>query len=100
MIAIERFVNEVSSIKGTLLGVIGRRFPVHLITAPAIDVRELRDHYRVRIWWDDLSWYLEDISNSRQLFSFDLPPELFNLYAEDGKDYSNNVKNWGMWLWT
>lgn len=82
---IDRFVEAVSMIKGTLLAVIGRRFPVHLIPAPFLDVRELRDHYEVRILWDDWSWYLEDASNGRQLFSFDLPPNLFNLYAEDGR---------------
>jgi hypothetical protein len=83
--AIIRFTEAVSMIRGTLLAVIGRRFPVHLIPAPFLDVRELRDHYEVRIYWDDWSWYLVDTSNSQQLFSFDLPPELFNLYAEDGR---------------
>jgi hypothetical protein len=83
--AIEGFAEAVSTIKGTLLAVMGRRFWVHLIPAPFLDVRELQDRYKVRIWWDDLSWYLEDTSNGQRLFSFDLPPELFNLYAEDGR---------------
>lgn len=72
-------------IRGTLLAVIGRRFPVHLIPSPGLDVRQLRERYVVRIWWDDFSWYLRDASNDRALFSFDLPPELFSLYAEDGR---------------
>jgi hypothetical protein len=83
--AVRSFVEAVSAIKGTLFAVMGRQFPVHLIPAPPLDVRELRDHYEVRIWWDDRSWYLEDTRDQRPLFSFDLPPELFNLYAEDGR---------------
>jgi len=79
------FVEAVAAIKGTLFAVMGRQFPVHLIPAPFLDVRELRDHYEVRIRWDDQSWYLEDTRDRRSLFSFDLPPELFNLYAEDGR---------------
>lgn len=82
--AVNRFVEAISMIRGTLLAMVGRRFPVHLIPAPYLDVRELREHYRVRIWWDNQSWYLRDASNGRELFSFDLPPELFNLYAEHG----------------
>lgn len=82
--AVNRYVEAISMIKGTLLAVIGRRFPIHLIPAPHLDVRELREHYKVRIWWDDRSWYLRDASNDRELFSFDLPPELFSLYAEHG----------------
>ena len=82
--AVNRCVEAISMIKGTLLAVIGRRFPVHLIPAPDLDVRELRERYRVRIWWDDRSWYLRDANNDRELFSFDLPPELFSLYAEHG----------------
>jgi len=83
--AVGRLFEAIHMIKGTLLAVIGRRFPIHLIPAPHLDVRELREHCEVRIWWDDRSWYLTDASNGRELFSFDLPSELFTLYAEDGR---------------
>jgi len=84
VMAVNRYVETVSAIKGTLLAVIGRRFPIHLIPAPDLNVRELHEHYGVRIWWDDRSWYLRDASSGRELFSFDLPPELFSLYADYG----------------
>jgi hypothetical protein len=61
----------------------GHRFPIHLIPAPAIDLYDLKDYYRVRITWDERSWYLND-EHGYRLFSFDLSPVLFNLYAEHG----------------
>lgn len=84
-VVFKSFLEAVSSINGTLFAVIGRQFPVHLIPAPSLDIRELPDHFQVRIWWDEQSWYLEDAVNHQRLFSFDLPPELFNLYAVDGR---------------
>lgn len=82
--AIDRFVEAVSKISGTLLAIAGRRFPIHLIPAPQIELRRLQQHYNVRIRWDDQSWYLTDARSGQDLFSFDLPPELFSLYAEHG----------------
>lgn len=75
------FNDSVLKIGGTLLATAGRRFPIHLIPAPDINLFELDDFYTVRITWDDRSWYLNDTNNHR-LFSFDLPSELFNLYVE------------------
>ena len=37
----------------------------------------------VRIFWDEEGWYLRSY-NGEDLFSFDLPDELFDLYAEEG----------------
>jgi len=80
---IAAFVQAVIRIPGTLLAIAGHRFPIHLIPAPAIDLYDLKDYYRVRITWDERSWYLSD-EHGYRLFSFDLPPVLFNLYAEHG----------------
>jgi hypothetical protein len=82
---VQQLVNQVTAIKGSLLAVIGRNFPIHLIPAPGIDVYSLQSKYKVRITWDKVSWYLEDANTASRLFSFDLPLELFNLYAEDGR---------------
>ena len=38
---------------------------------------------QVRIRRDDAKWYLDSLDDER-LFSFDLPPELFELYANAG----------------
>lgn len=37
----------------------------------------------VRVRWNAEGWYLSDEDNS-PLFSFDLPPQLFEMYAENG----------------
>ena len=78
------FLNEVWKIRGTLLAMAGRRFPIHLIPSPSINIVELLLHYDVRIYYDEVSWYLRDAHTGENLFSFDIPPQLFNLYAEHG----------------
>ena len=77
------YLDDLERIGWTLLGVIARRFPIHLVPAPGIDFLDLRDEILVRIMWDDESWYIDD-QTGRTLFSFDLPIELFNLYADSG----------------
>lgn len=82
---IHEFVKEVIHVGGTLIAVAGRRFPIHLIPASDIRLSHLRPYYKIHIRWDDESWYLTDASNGQDLFSFDLPSELFTLYAEHGR---------------
>jgi hypothetical protein len=38
----------------------------------------------VRIYWDEEGWYIRERGGGEDLFSFDLPDELFELYAEEG----------------
>ena len=78
------FLNEVWNIRGTLIAMAGRRFPIHLIPSPSINIVELLPHYDVRIYYDEVFWYLRDAHTGENLFSFDIPPQLFNLYAEHG----------------
>jgi hypothetical protein len=66
------------------LAMIGGRFPVFLVPAPGLSWARLRNEVRVRIKWDDRSWYLEKAGSGEQLFSFDLPIELFRQYEEKG----------------
>jgi hypothetical protein len=67
-----------------LLAVLGGSFPVFLV--PRLDgmLNTLPSEVPVRIRWDNESWYLDNI-NDQRLFSFDLPQELFELYAETGE---------------
>lgn len=58
-------------------------FPVFLVPGQNVNVDRLSPDIRVRIFWDSAGWYLED-RRRRRLFSFDLPPELFRLYAKGG----------------
>ncbi|MEW5832728.1 MAG: hypothetical protein AB1763_07825 [Campylobacterota bacterium] len=78
------------SLSLSYLGMLGNRFPVFLTPSPAFDINYLLRNPRIRICWDDNYWYLvNDHANCRRLreedilFSFDLPGELFELYAEN-----------------
>ena len=82
---IDEFVAEIWRVGGTLIAIAGRRFPIHLIPASSIELNNLEAYYKIHIRWDDESWYLTDADSGRKLFSFDLPTELFNLYAEHGR---------------
>ena len=82
--SIERILHAVSEIEGTIFAIAGGGFPIHLIPSPDVSLRELPAHTKVRIFWDNQSWYLEDERSRRQLFSFDIPPQLLDLYAEHG----------------
>lgn len=66
-----------------LVAVLGGRFPVLLSPSLAFNNRRLEDQTRVRILWNEEGWYLRS-GNNEDLFSFDLPDELFELYAEEG----------------
>jgi hypothetical protein len=57
--------------------------PLFLVPAHDIDVTTLHDQV-VQIRWDDESWYLDD-QHGRRLFTFDLPEQLFDLYAKRGR---------------
>ncbi len=81
---IDELVREVLRVGGTLIAIAGRRFPIHLIPASDIELSQLQTYYKIHIRWDDESWYITDAHSERNLFSFDLPSELFNLYAEHG----------------
>lgn len=78
-----RFCRECRRINEAVLAMIDRQIPVFLAPAPDVNLAELENEYQVRIYWDEEGWYLREITG-RILFSFDLPPNLFELYAEEG----------------
>lgn len=78
---IDLFCKETRKIGGALLGMIARRFPVFLVPEPEIKLGDLGAEHTVQIHWDEAGWYLD--SRGRRLFSFDLPVELFQHYANE-----------------
>ncbi len=90
--SLEEFVVSVHKINGALLGMINRRFPVFLVPSPNLDLSNLRNHYTVRIYRplpsDNHGWLIAESGhrnpNDLPMFSFDIPPDLFELYAEGG----------------
>lgn len=77
------FIDLCRRIGGALLATLAGRFPIFLVPEPRLALRDLPALQSVRIYWDDSGWYLRD-TRGMPLFSFDLPPSLFDLYAENG----------------
>ena len=79
-------------LKKSYLGVLSNGFTVFFTPSPYFNINDLIDNPIVRIYWDDNKWYIVK-SNSRRenvnvnprdiLFSFDLPKDLFNFYANN-----------------
>ena len=65
------------------IAMFGGRFPTFLVAEPHLNLRTMQSTVTVRIRWLQGSWFIEDLNGSR-LFSFDLPAELFRLYARSG----------------
>lgn len=86
LIGIPEFIAACRQIGFSLLAVLGGRFPVFLVPAPRFEVDEVLTDYYVRIFRgpNDRTWYLRDRATNRNLFSFDLPHELFLEYANQG----------------
>jgi hypothetical protein len=71
----------------------GGQFPAFLVAREEHALREAIGPITVRVRWQAGSWFVEDAHFNRELFSFDLPPELFRLYAERGRLNQENVAN-------
>lgn len=67
-----------------LIAVAGRQFPLFLIPRNPALLSDLQPVERIRIYWDDNGWYIRRKDSNEDIFSFDLPDELFAIYAEDG----------------
>lgn len=69
---------------GALLGVANRRLLLYLTPVDRSVLNRVAQGGRipVQVHFDEERWYLREGAND--LFTFDLPPELFELYAETG----------------
>lgn len=83
---LDTLTESCSHIGKALLAVIGGRFPVFLVPNPALTEYNYisgPDPYHIKICYDADHWYIQNMGNEN-LFSFELPPELFLLYAKEG----------------
>lgn len=83
---LERYFDSCFMINFALLAVLGGSFPVFLVPSRSLNLHDfLRQQgtIYVQITWDRHGWYIAD-GTGDHIFSFDLPPQLFNLYGEDG----------------
>lgn len=79
------YIEKCGQVNHATLAMLGNRFPVFLVPAPGIELNNLGRYREVRIYWDDFGWYIKSSRNDENLFSFDLPDELFHLYDESGR---------------
>nr|WP_165375103.1 restriction endonuclease [Malaciobacter halophilus] len=89
-----------TTLNSSFLGMLDQRFPVFLTPSPTFDIIDLINNPTIRICWDDDYWYI--VKNNADcrlleeddiLFSFDLPDELFNLYADNDMLTQHNALN-------
>lgn len=82
--ALRPLVQACYELGGAVIAMISNSFPLFLVPAPDLNLEQLEEVERVRIKWDQHGWYLISARTGEELFSFDLPAELFALYAEAG----------------
>jgi len=63
---------------------IADRFPVFLVPEKPETLEKLESRMQTRIHFDERGWFLGPL-NDEYMFSFDLPDELFERYAENGQ---------------
>ncbi len=77
----EGLIAAVRRVRYGLIAVADRQFPIFLVPKGPQVISQLKDVETVRFFWDNRGWYLRRASNNEDLFSFDLPDDLFALYA-------------------
>lgn len=80
---LEPFIRAVEGLRHSLIGTVGRGFPIFLTPATPEVVDRLQPEMSVRVYWDEDGWYLR--TGDERLFSFDLPEELLALYMDRGE---------------
>jgi len=74
----------VQRVRHGLIAVADRQFPIFLVPREPSVLEELADDESVRFYRDEASWFVRRTGSTENLFSFDLPDELFRLYAQGG----------------
>jgi hypothetical protein len=83
---LHRLLEALRQLEYSVLAVAMNRLPLILTPAPNVHLSELTATVKVRIYWDDQGWYLEEANaDRRRLFSFDLPEVLFKRYASENR---------------
>jgi len=65
------------------LVVLSQRFPVFLTPSPDFSIEDLNEAGPITIHYRGTTWYIKSIGD-KDLFTFDIPRGLFNLYSEEG----------------
>jgi len=78
-------IGAIKTVRYGLIATAVRRFPIFLIPRNPEIIQTLNSTEEVRIYWDDQGWYLRRPRENNDLFSFDIPENLFTLYAKRGR---------------
>ncbi|MDF3822924.1 restriction endonuclease [Leptospira sp. 96542] len=78
----EDFINSCRNLNASYIAMANWKFPIFLVPAPNLNLDNIKNKTKIQIFWDDNNWYILN-QLGQNLFSFNLPLELFKLYAED-----------------
>jgi hypothetical protein len=94
ILQINEFIRQCQNIGQAYLAMLMGVFPVFLVPSsqfghggPMQSIfgsGEIGQSRNIRIFFTESSWFIRDAASGQSLFSFDLPDELFNLYAQNG----------------
>jgi hypothetical protein len=84
-ILLTNFIDSIVNINGAVIAFLENNLPLFLVPSNQVNLEDLSGEYIVRIYRDNLSWYIREINDGdeRDLFSFDLPDELLNMYQQN-----------------
>jgi hypothetical protein len=84
--AFRGFCNACRQINKAFVAMIAGRFPIFLVPNPSFDFDWRSNDYDVSIHWSrekrERGWYIRSRRTGKILFSFDLPIDIFEYYAE------------------
>lgn len=87
VVGLEAVVQQVRLMGQAFVGVVARTFPLFLAPRRGLQVQDLPDVFNVRIFLppgDAEGWTIVRNGDPEPIFTFDLPPQLFDLYAREG----------------
>jgi hypothetical protein len=83
---LDRYLNACRGVGTGVIALLNGRFPVILIPNPDIQLRNIEEQ-EVRVFRgdEDRGWFITTRNRDEQLFSFDIPQEMFEFYANGGE---------------
>lgn len=83
---IVRYLNACRAVRTGVIALLNGRFPVMLIPHPNIRLGNLEEQF-VRIFRgnEERGWFITTQNRRERLFSFDIPQEMFEFYANGGE---------------
>ncbi|MBW4599861.1 MAG: restriction endonuclease [Calothrix sp. FI2-JRJ7] len=81
---ITKFLKKCHKLNGALMAMLEKQIPIFLVPNSDIKTEELENNYNIEISWGEGGYYIRELGSNYDMFSFDLPEDILNLYAEQG----------------